>query len=272
MWSTYFGNYSHHDIIKGMKNMTTKLVGIAVLGVFAFFLSTVTKNIPAKPDSQNQAQAVNAEPTSETPSDTPIVTKFSEQLSAVVAPKYLDDSTLKSCLANKTIAESITVSSEFSGSKGTPLIYIGNKNIMYEIQGALPYEWFGYIINDLKAGKEFAIPKEAAENITKITNKEILSKIAITASDSIRGNQNGSISIVEYSDISCPFCQRVHPTLIKIVNDFKDTKWVYRHHPLISIHKHALEESIAAECIRLNKGALLYWKFMDEIMLKPISY
>lgn len=82
-------------------------------------------------------------------------------------------------------------------------------------------------------------------------------------SDHIRGNLNASISVVEFSDLECPFCARLHPTLARIVEENSDVKWVYRHFPLSSIHASAISSARASECIARLGGNDAFWEFID---------
>lgn len=81
--------------------------------------------------------------------------------------------------------------------------------------------------------------------------------------DHIRGNANAKITLVEYSDLECPFCKRFHPSMQQIVDKYgKDVRWVFRHFPLDSIHSQARPEAIAAECAS-EQGK--FWEFTDKI-------
>jgi len=81
--------------------------------------------------------------------------------------------------------------------------------------------------------------------------------------DHTRGDPGASIAIVEFSDLECPFCARLHPTLARIVEGNKDVKWVYRHFPLSTIHSRALSAAVASECIARLGGNDAFWAFTD---------
>lgn len=85
------------------------------------------------------------------------------------------------------------------------------------------------------------------------------------ASDHVRGNPEASVTLVEFSDLECPFCARLHPTLKQLVAKRADVKWVYRHFPLTSIHSRALGAAIASECIGKLGGNDAFWAFTDSI-------
>jgi len=91
---------------------------------------------------------------------------------------------------------------------------------------------------------------------------------AVAEDDHIRGNPNADIVIVEYSDTECPFCQRFHPTMQQVIDEYgKSGKvaWVYRHFPIISLHPKAPKEAEATECAAELGGNSGFWEYLDEL-------
>ena len=82
--------------------------------------------------------------------------------------------------------------------------------------------------------------------------------------DHVQGNPDASITIVEFSDLECPFCALIHPTLKRIVKENEDVKWVFRHFPLSTIHSRALSAAVASECIARLGTNDNFWTFTDE--------
>ncbi|MBI2641967.1 MAG: thioredoxin domain-containing protein, partial [Candidatus Wildermuthbacteria bacterium] len=57
-------------------------------------------------------------------------------------------------------------------------------------------------------------------------------EFTITQSDHIRGNPNAEVTLVEFSDLECPFCKAFHPTAQQALDEYGDkVRWVYKHFP-----------------------------------------
>ncbi len=95
---------------------------------------------------------------------------------------------------------------------------------------------------------------------------------AITNQDHIRGDNDAPITIVEFSDIECPFCKRFHPTMQQILATYPGkVKWVYKHFPLESLHRNARKEAEATECAAKLGGNDGFWAYLDEIFERTPS-
>ncbi len=77
-----------------------------------------------------------------------------------------------------------------------------------------------------------------------------------------RGNEQASVTIVEWSDFQCPFCKRVSPTLAQIEEEYGDqVRFAFKHMPL-SIHPQAKGAHAAAEAAH-RQGK--FWEMHDLI-------
>jgi len=86
--------------------------------------------------------------------------------------------------------------------------------------------------------------------------------------DPVMGNKNAKVTLIEFSDYQCPFCNRhFTQTFPQIKRDYIDTgkiSYVYRDYPL-SFHADALPAAIAAECVRDQKGDEAYFQMHAKI-------
>jgi len=78
----------------------------------------------------------------------------------------------------------------------------------------------------------------------------------------IRGARGAKVTIVEWSDFQCPFCNRVGPTLQQIEQEYGDSvRIVFKHLPL-DIHPDAKAAHAAAEAAH-RQGK--FWAMHDRI-------
>lgn len=94
----------------------------------------------------------------------------------------------------------------------------------------------------------------------------VINLVAIDKDEWIRGDKNAKVTIVEYSDMDCPFCQNFHATMQQVMTTYgKDVNWVYRHFPLTSLHPEAEQKAEASECVGEQGGNDKFWAFLDVV-------
>jgi len=77
-----------------------------------------------------------------------------------------------------------------------------------------------------------------------------------------KGPEDAIVTIVEWSDFQCPFCNRVTPTLAKIEAEYGDkVRIAFKHMPL-SIHPQAPQAHAASEAAH-RQGK--FWEMHDKI-------
>lgn len=82
-------------------------------------------------------------------------------------------------------------------------------------------------------------------------------------SNHVRGNLNAKVTLVEYGDFQCPFCQQYEPTLKQVFETNKDkVKFQFRNFPLMSLHQNAFAASRAAEAAHLQGK---FWEMHDAL-------
>jgi protein-disulfide isomerase len=89
---------------------------------------------------------------------------------------------------------------------------------------------------------------------------------AVNAKDHIRGPANAKVTMIEYSDFQCPYCERHEPTIEQVLRDHpSDVRLVYRHYPLTSLHPEAQKSAEASECAFNQGGNDAFWKAHDYL-------
>lgn len=94
----------------------------------------------------------------------------------------------------------------------------------------------------------------------------------VSSADHIFGNPDAKISLVEYSDFQCPYCQAFHETAGQIIEAYNgDVNWVYRHYPLSFHDPAATRQALASECVAELAGNDAFWKFGDIMFTRGPS-
>ena len=87
--------------------------------------------------------------------------------------------------------------------------------------------------------------------------------VALAATDPALGPASAPVTLIEFSDFQCPFCQRVSPTLKQVKAKYGDkVRIVWKDFPLTQIHPQAFKASEAAHCAG-EQGK--YWEYHDRL-------
>ena len=82
----------------------------------------------------------------------------------------------------------------------------------------------------------------------------------------MRGNPNAKVTIINFDDLECPYCARMHQSLFpSTLNRYKDkVRFVYKDFPLAEIHPWAIHASVDANCLAAQNSDV-YWTFVDYL-------
>ncbi len=93
------------------------------------------------------------------------------------------------------------------------------------------------------------------------TNTEGLSPESVKPA---RGNLDSTVLVTEFGDLECPACGAAHAQLnIPLLAEYGDkVRFEFKHFPLRSIHRFALDAAEASECAA-DQGK--FWEFVDLV-------
>jgi protein-disulfide isomerase len=82
----------------------------------------------------------------------------------------------------------------------------------------------------------------------------------------IRGNPAAKVTVINFDDLECPYCARMHQTLFPAtLAHYKDSvRFIYKDDPLVEIHPWAMRAAVDANCLGAQGGEA-YWTFIDYI-------
>ena len=102
--------------------------------------------------------------------------------------------------------------------------------------------------------------------MTKFDLTKDPANVAQLANRPVRGTETAKVTIVNFDDLECPYCARMHQQLFpQTLDHYKGLiKVVYKDDPLVEIHPWAMRASIDANCLADQSGPA-YWSYVDYV-------
>ena len=112
--------------------------------------------------------------------------------------------------------------------------------------------------------KQKAVEAILAKTVAKIELvRPPVPRVQVSAGGPARGPADARVTIVEFSDFQCPYCQRAKPVLDEVEKRHpKDVRIVYRNLPLDSLHPRARPSAEAAACAAEGNK---FWEYHDRL-------
>jgi protein-disulfide isomerase len=140
-----------------------------------------------------------------------------------------------------------TSKSEFPGYDNLPITFLSNGkqttvNFLLSTDG-----------NTVARLEKFDISKNPADTLS-IQNRPT------------RGPADAKVTVVNFDDLECPYCARMHEQLFPGTFDrYKGlVKFVYKDYPLVEIHPWAMHAGVDSACLADQNGDA-YWRFVDYV-------
>lgn len=82
----------------------------------------------------------------------------------------------------------------------------------------------------------------------------------------IRGNPKAKVTVINFDDLECPFCARMHQTLFpSTMERYKDqVRFIYKDDPLTELHPWAMHAAVDANCLAAQSDNA-YWSYVDYL-------
>jgi protein-disulfide isomerase len=132
------------------------------------------------------------------------------------------------------------------------------------------YDHITVIFNqdEKKTSFDFLVSKDrkTLARLEKIDiSEDMMSQIDVKGRP-VRGNPNAKVTIINFDDLECPFCARMHSTLFPgLLKAYGDrVKVIYKDYPLVEIHPWAMHAAIDANCLA-EQNSKAYWDLSDYV-------
>jgi protein-disulfide isomerase len=83
----------------------------------------------------------------------------------------------------------------------------------------------------------------------------------------VRGNPAARVTVINFDDLECPYCARMHQSLFPdTIARYKDkVRFIYKDNPLpAEMHPWAMHAAVDANCLASQSGSV-YWQFVDYL-------
>lgn len=90
----------------------------------------------------------------------------------------------------------------------------------------------------------------------------------VTPQDHLMGNPTAPVVVIEYGDMDSEYTKSFNAIMQQIMTEYADSgkvAWVYRHLPIVALHKNSAMHASASECVSSIAGPQAFWGFMNGI-------
>ncbi len=119
-----------------------------------------------------------------------------------------------------------------------------------------------------KQSADFLISKDGTTlaRLSKYDMTKLAGSDIPTTGRPVRGNAAAKVEIVNFDDLECPYCAKMHAELFpETLDHYKGLiKVVYKDDPLVEIHPWALHAAVDANCLATQNGKS-YWNYVDYL-------
>ncbi len=118
-------------------------------------------------------------------------------------------------------------------------------------------------------------PQQQPQTSTQTENfdlsgvKEQKEPSPISSDDHILGNKDAKNTFIIYEDFQCPACANFAPIVKQVPSNLKDTKVVFRHYPLLELHRNAPVAAFAAEAAGAQGK---FWEMADQLYTRQSEW
>ena len=146
-----------------------------------------------------------------------------------------------------------------------PIIFIVGLGLGYLVRGWVPLPEIPGIIAAENVPEEVASPTPAQSQVENPSEVPEVVRYDIPVDDDpVIGPEDAPITIVEFSDYECPYCQQWHTEVFdRLMLAYPEqVRLVYRDFPITSIHPNAMPAAVAANCA-LEQD--MFWDYHDKL-------
>ena len=188
--------------------------------------------------------------------------------SEIAGDLKLDLEKFNTCLDELRYAEQVKSDIDFALSRGvrsTPSFFLNNQPLI----GAQPVEVFNQAISSVLNGENVVDLNQPSQDPSPLQPPRVAPEQAHISTENVAfrvGDAKAPVTIVEFTDYQCPYCQRhaleTYPLLFDNFIQTGIVQYIIKDLPLDSIHPNARSAAIAARCAGEQEA---YMAMHDEL-------
>lgn len=149
--------------------------------------------------------------------------------------------------------------------------------VMFGVLILIPLAWFGWqtfsFYTDIRQGGATSLEDRRLD----ASVSSLVANAQVTLADKARivpnsglypelgGTPAARVTIVEFVDYQCPYCQRTAPVIRRVMMSLGErVRFIVRDFPITELHPGAKQSALAANCV-LAQGQDKYWKYHDQL-------
>lgn len=190
---------------------------------------------------------------------------FEDAIAAMAKIAKADSKKLLTCMNDGTkasVVASDVAQGNTVGVNGTPAFFINGRLL----GGAFPFESFKEVIDKELAGKGSDVITDYSQNLQDAAKQGAFDpkqKEVAVGDAQVKGKAGAPITIVEFSDFQCPYCEKAYPVINQVVKEYGNkVLLVFKQFPLVSIHPRAQKAAEATACAG-DQGK--FWAMHDAL-------
>lgn len=238
--------------------MATNRFLIIALIIASFFIGSLTNKVATLEKNGASGSGVQGAATAPQQPTTSIADTFI----SYAKQAGLDEKKFSACFNKSKYKQNVLddlSQGEKVGVRGTPAFFING----IFLGGAFPIESFKEIIDRELNGTSSTNYLDYSKTLQDAYNQQAFDptpKTVELGNAPIQGEKNAKITIIEFSDFQCPYCERVFPTVQQLMKDYNGkVQLAYKQFPL-GVHPNAQKSAEASECAN-EQGK--FWEYHD---------
>jgi protein-disulfide isomerase len=188
-------------------------------------------------------------------------------------------SVVRAITAGLALASVAACASRDPSEEQIKAVLVRKPEILYAVIEAHPAEFMAAVDRAARASQATRQVQSARDDSLRIEEELRHPRVAVLDRRAVLGNPRAPITIVEYTDLQCPFCRQERDVLVQLFKHYGDSvRLVVKQMPIAELHPHAMDGALMFEAVARqdpNKAYRLYddvYEHQDQFASEGQAY